>query len=85
MSLIAYELSCDDATALIHGEKELDLPVEVKAALEAMDYEAVVEPKDDWFEAIVDEVCERTGFIRMEPTGSMNVEDAYWDEVSRRD
>jgi len=79
-----YKLFCDDASVLIWGEKSINLTAEVKKSLKSMSYDAVVNPIEDWFEAIVARVCEQTGFTPFEAREELYVEDLYFDEVSWR-
>ncbi len=81
-----YKLTCDDAEAVIHGKQAIpDLEAAVKEALAGMTYEEVVEPSDDWFEAVVDGVCAKYGHRRLEPQAEQHVEDLYFAEVRKRE
>ncbi len=83
-----YKLTCDDAEAIIHGEQPIpNLKAAVKEALAGMTYSQVVEPCDDWFEAIVDGVCEKYGHRRLafRPQTEQYVEDLYFAEVRKRE
>ena len=80
-----YKLSCDDAEVTLVSDKDIDLQAAARQALRGMSYDAVVTPSDDWFEAIVDGVCELTGATRVDPAGTLNVESLYFDEVRKRE
>ena len=88
--MFVYLLSCaedDEPEVEVHviSEKPLDLEKAVKDALRAMTYEDVCEPSQDWFETIVDQVCEMQGCKRVVPDGEYECSEAYWDEHHRKE
>ena len=81
-----YELRCDDCSALIVGEHPLSLEEAVKDALRSIkdDKTLTNSTTDDWFNLILQTVCELNHFNLVSPDSSCNVEPLYWDEVRRR-
>ena len=80
--MFIYELRCGDEPVLISGEKPLDLEAAVKDAAVGS-----VKPKMgvwEWFEALVQRICERNGFKVVTGThGSMQVEPLHRADSSR--
>lgn len=85
MAFYCYELYCDDTHRQIVGDHPLDLKQEVRAALQDCSDEQIVEPHEDWFELVLNKVCERTGFKPIDEDGVCDVEVLYWKEHQRRE
>jgi hypothetical protein len=80
-----YVLRCEDTATPVYGDKELDLRAETQKALDAMSNDEVVRPSEDWFNVLVTNFCNITGFRVLDALDDFNVEDMYCDEVIKRE
>lgn len=81
-----YKLYCDDADVTIVSPRIIpDLGALVRKALGDMSKDEILRPANDWFEAVVDKVCEQNGCSRPEFLSAVGVEDLYWDEHGYRE